>query len=250
MSIFSGRLDQWAEEEEVILWFILFTETFGVYESVLTFEDQTKSGIDCKPHYHFVIRTSKPYSHDRIRRWMSKLPDLTGTKSSLKSVPDKELDKAYKYILKQVQRHQYIPFYDMDEDKLIALIEDSRDYNDNKVKVNKWKDHMQLICQEIKEKYKDKYPDRREILEAVGEYIYKYNEKQQGVKLTYPVNLRSTIHYIESEILDQKEFMVRFLLDNDNLIYEHDIKNFCRDTKITKIRTAKLSSYFEDSDEE
>lgn len=242
MKIYSGRMDMWTSEEtEIIDFFYLLLSEFDCESGVLTFEDRTKTGLHCKPHYHFIFKAPSNISHDRIRRFMSRNPELKGSRSSLKETDDYKLGLIY--ILKQYPIQKYVPFSDLTEDELSEYIKLSAEYN-GKLKLNKWKDVLELIVENllIQSSNQVQYITRLQIMELMAETSFKYD-------VNMPVNLRTSITYVERKVLPIKEFMRRFVLDNNHIIYEHDIKENASDTKIMKYYTGRLSKYFEDNDD-
>lgn len=254
MAIFSGRLDQWDTEEELLSFFLCFIEHFQCTHIILAFEDRTKTGIPTKPHYHFLFKCDA--THDTLRRYISKEPNLKGSNSSIKAVQD--YDKAACYTLKQFPIQEYIPFYDFglseeaDLKRLIEYIDKSAQYQDE-ITLNTWKDHMVVIIENIKIKYTKHFPSRLDLFNTIYEYIFDWNQKEGTKHINIPTNIKKDISYIESQVLPKKEFMCRMLLDNQHLIYDHEIKEraFENDkvTQITKITTANKAMYFMDTDD-
>lgn len=255
MPIFSGRLDQWDSEEELLTFFICFIEQYECTDIILAFEDKTKTGLPCKPHYHFLFKCKS--THDTLRRYISKEPNLKGSNSSIKTTDD--YDKAACYTLKQFPDQQYVPLYDFggsdDEDlqRLIQYIDKSIHYQES-ITLNTWKEHIKVIIELIQKKYTKYFPSRLDIFNDIYEYVYDWNQKEKVKHVSPPMNIKKDIAYIESQILPKKEFMARMLLDHQHLIYDHDIKERAYEhnnvTQITKITTAHQSKYFEDSDDD
>lgn len=255
MPIFSGRLDQWDSEEELLSFFICFIEHFQCTDIILAFEDKTKTELPTKPHYHFLFKCNS--THDTLRRYISKEPNLKGPYASIKQTQD--YDKAACYTLKQFPIQQYVPFYDFggtdeeDLQKLIQYIDKSAQYQEE-ITLNTWKDHIGVIVDIIKTKYTKYFPSRLDLLNEIYEYIYDWNQKEAVKHINTPANIKKDITYIESQILPKKEFMCRMLLDNQHIIYDHDIKERAYEhnnvTQITKIITAHQSKYFDDSDDD
>lgn len=255
MTIFSGRLDQWDSEEELLCFFLCFIEHFQCTDIILAFEDLTKTGLPCKPHYHFLFKCNT--THDTLRRHLSKEPNLKGPLSSIKETTN--YTKAAIYTLKQANHQQYVPFYDFggtdeeDEQRLLRYLEESANYQEE-ITLNTWKDHVAVIIDLIKIKYTKQFPSRLDLLNDIYEYIYDWNQKESIKHINTPTNIKKDITYIESQVLPKKEFMQRMLLDNQHIIYDHDIKERAYEhnkvTQITKITTAHQSKYFEDSEDD
>lgn len=255
MTVFSGRFDMYDTEEECLTWFLCFIEQFNCTDIILAFEDKTKTSIPCKPHYHFLFRCDA--THDTLRRNMSKNKHLKGNFSSIKETDN--YDKAACYTLKQFPIQEYVPFYDFgktyerDLYLLVQYIDQSAQYQE-KLTLNTWKDHMGVIIENIKNKYTKQFPSRLDLFNLIYEYIFDWNQNKEAKHINTPTNIKKDISYIESQVLPKKEFMCRMLLDNQHLIYDHEIKERAYEmdnlTQITKIRTAHKAIHFIDSDEE
>lgn len=249
MQTYSGRFDQYADEQDMIDFFYDLLIKFDCEDALMTFEDKTKAGLPCKPHYHFVFKSPET-SREKIRKYISKNPELKGTCSSLKVCDN--YDKALCYILKQYHIHQYIPFSDYDSDELQDFITISQNYNKDLVVFNSFKDHVDYLIETIHKEYADKIPSRLDLVQSLGEYVYNWNSDTKNKPINLPTNIKQTIVYMETRILPKKEFMTRYLIDNTNLIYDHDMKDYFRkkDTQYRIIHTTQDSKYFEDSDNE
>lgn len=255
MNIFSGRFDMYDSEEECLCWFLCYIEKFKCRDIILAFEDKTKSSIPCKPHYHFLFKSEA--THDTLRRNMSKNKHLKGNFSSIKQIDDYK--KAACYTLKQFPIQEYVPFYDFgktyerDLKILVEYIDQSAQYQE-KLNLNTWKDHMAVIIDNIKIKYTKFCPSRLDLFNTIYEYIFDWNQNKEAKHINTPTNIKKDISYIESQVLPKKEFMCRMLLDNQHLIYDHEIKERAYEmdnmTQITKITTARNSTFFVDTDSE
>ena len=204
--IYTGRVDMFHEEEYYIDFIVALSLRFESEFTFMVFEDQTKAGLDCKPHYHFMIVSTE--SHDNIKRWMKKHDPagMSKTNAALKQTTD--FDKAIVYMLKQYHRHQYVPFSDFDEEELEYYINLSKNYNDE-LKLNTWSDHQKQIAENIK---KLKINDRYRYIEYIYEYIFDWNAKEttkENQEIKVPNDMRSTILYIESKTLSRDEFVHR-----------------------------------------
>lgn len=238
MTIYSGRLDQYDTEETILLFFIYILDYLNCTNAVLTFEDQTKAGLPCKPHYHFIFETD--YERDYIRRFISENPNWKGTSSSLKVCDD--YNKAMIYILKQYPKHFYIPFSDLDEEKLSYYIQLSKDYND-KIKLNNWSEHIDhfIIISEFKENV-----DRAVILNRLLGYVYDWNKEENNKRIDMPASLKKTLNFIEEKVCTRKEFIERQMSDNGIFIYNEELNEGRR--KRYKVHKPHLKEYFNGSD--
>lgn len=235
MPIYSGRLDQFDTEESVISTFLFIIDFINATNAVLTFEDETKAGLPCKPHYHFIFESD--HTHDYIRRFISEHPELKGSNSSLKHCED--YTKGMIYILKQYPKQQYIPFSDLDEEQLDYYIQLSKQYNDQ-LKLNNWKEHIDYFMEISKFKENTK---RELILKQLLGYIYDWNRNETNKRIDMPTNLKKTLTYIEEKICSRSEFIDRIMADNNMFLYAEEMY----DMKMEKIRQNKpqaLAQYF------
>lgn len=240
MTVYSGRLDQFDTEESVLFLFTYILDFLNCTNAVLTFEDQTKAGLPCKPHYHFIFESE--YERDYIRRFISEIPHWKGSNSSLKVCDDYQ--KGMIYILKQYSKQQYIPFSDLEEDKLNYYIELSKDYN-NKIKLNNWSEHIDHFI--TISKFKEN-ADRAVILKTLLGYIYDWNKDEANKRIDMPVSLKKTLNYIEEKVCSRREFIDRQMSDNGLYIYNEELNEGRRN----RLMRAKphLRTHFIDSDEE
>ena len=239
MTVFTGRLDQYDDEIEMVSWFWSMLEQFDADDALLVFEDQTKTGLPCKPHYHFIMKTNS--NHDTIRRWMSLNLELKGTNSSLKST--EEYDKAMYYILKQYPIQKYIPFSDLDQDQLNYWIKLSSQHN-QQIKLNTWPDHLEEIVKGLKEKFPYN-PERYDIYLFIIKYVINWNRDPEKRRIEKPTNMNKTIQYIESYVLSEDEQINRFMMDNQQQCYVGQIFENQRNNNKTY---SKTYAYYGDSD--
>lgn len=216
ITIFTGRFDQYCAEEDFIIWFEEMLQHFDCTDSILVFEDETKTGIKCKPHYHFLIKTEA--LHDNIRRYISKNIDLKGAHSSLKSIDDDNFELAMIYILKQYKTQQYIPFSDYTEEELNEYIKISATYQ-TKIKLNSWPDHLEEITKQI-----NLLPDHDTICrEHIYNFIFKYtllwNKDDTKERIDLPCNMKKVINYIESRVLHEITWLQRSMQDAERHIH-------------------------------
>lgn len=231
---FSGRLDQHYDEEWYIDFIMNFKNEFDFEDTVMTFEDRTKAGLQCKPHFHFVVKfdtkpilsnpnwelddeipaykcTRKEPKHDTIRRWMSAYDkELTKTFSSLKKTDD--YDKALVYMLKNYHVYKYVPFSDLDEDELNRYIEMSANYQDT-LEINTTAEHLEEITKQLRQQTNFK---RTFMGKFIINYILDWNEKHEkkSQKIKRPKDIKLWIKQIEFDILDVEENMSREYNDN------------------------------------
>lgn len=263
INCYSGRFDQYDDELVMIHFFTILLEQFDCDNAMLTFEDRTKAGLPCKPHYHFVFQSPEP-SREKIRKFISKNPELKGTFSSLKVIELEEYSRAICYILKQYPIQQYVPYTEYGPVQMDEFIKISQAYNE-KLVLNSFKEHIDYFILLTMDKYDIKpplikwgntEPDRKQIFEDLYRYVYKWNNNSENKNkpIILPSNIKPTIVFIESKILCEDTFIERAFLDNSSLIYEHHIKessyNYKTNTTITKISGFMPDSFYEKSEEE
>lgn len=209
----SGRIDMVLEEEEMIWFFIEMQTYFDMEEFVFTFEDKTKKGLPCKPHYHFFGK----FSHQRntVAKWLSL--QGKGYYSTQEVKPDKT-SLALLYILKQ---HEVV-FTDYDPDHIELLIEESRQYNKSLMITGGFREHFtDAIMKELSE---EEITERDSIIYRIIDYVKEWNmqHKDQPLFLPPPQQMLAYVQYYES--LYVKSSSHRILLDYQYVIGSDNFK--------------------------
>lgn len=241
MTVYSGRLDQYDTEETVLFDLIDFFFHIDATDVVVTFEDRTKAGLPCKPHYHFVFNCD--IKHDPLRRIMSLNENWKGTLSSLKSTDN--YDKAMIYILKQYHIQQYVPFSDLDQDNLDHYIELSKRYNET-LKINSWQEHVDYFL--LSHNFKQD-TSREKLISCLLGYVYDWNHNEENKRIDMPTNLKKTLNYIEEKVCSRKEFINRLSMDNGLYIYNEEIYDNRKKNKAKHQMVLEANpNYFDDSE--
>lgn len=161
----SGRIDMVLEDEDMLEFFVEFQTYFDINDFVFVFEDKTKTGLLCKPHYHFIGTFT--HKRDTVAKWLGS--HGKGYFSTHEVKDDEEDKKAQLYILKQMD----VVFTDMDEQQLAILMEQSKDYNKNLSTLNGFRSHylnrMILLMRE------NKISSRSSILYWIIDYVSEWN---------------------------------------------------------------------------
>lgn len=232
MTIISGHIDMVLEEEEMLEFFIEFQTYFDIEDFMFTFEDKTKKGIACKPHYHFI----GIFTHQRntVAKWLG-----THGKGyySTHEVSDEEKAKAILYILKQ----QQVVFTDYDEKQLVLLLEESLDYNKNLSTKTGFKAHfMENI---IPEMALERIKDRHNMVYYIAYYVQDWNKKHSDYPLMMPTpaQMLSYIQYYSS--LHVKESVHAIVNDYQYIIGYDD--NHKSEQRYTKFDDGKIDDFLD-----
>lgn len=185
MNLISGRIDMVLEEEDMLEFFVEMQTYFDMNDFIFVFEDKTKTGLDCKPHYHFIGNFT--HKRDTVAKWLG---SYGKGYYSTHLVTDDEKQKAYWYILKQ----QDVVFHDLEEYKLKLLLDQSLDYNKNLSTLNGFRAHytnkiMQLMAQE-------KLSSRSSILLYIIDYVTEWNLVNKDRPMFLP-NSNQMLAYIQ-----------------------------------------------------
>lgn len=161
----SGRIDMVLEDEDMLEFFVEMQTYFDMNDFIFVFEDKTKTGLQCKPHYHFIGTFT--HKRDTVAKWLASHGKSYFSTHEIKTTD--EYDKALLYILKQ----QQVVFHDFEEDQLNILMEQSKDYNKNLSTLNGFRSHY--LNKMIELMRENKISSRSSILYWIIDYVSEWN---------------------------------------------------------------------------
>ncbi len=176
----SFRLDKVGDDQHMKT---IFQNLETAYKSdylLVCYENKTKAGIECKEHYHGLIKSPKfihkPESdRDKLKKYFKEVgfEKTLAHVQIVKTDDAKELLKAYTYTAKQ----QQIFYTNLDIERTTKILQTAKDYQEEQKPKNNWFEHQQEIFKTFKEYY-DKYKKitRNYMLTEIFYYIYNWNQ--------------------------------------------------------------------------
>jgi len=219
-------------EDEMLEFFIEFQSYFDIEDFIFTFEDKTKKGITCKPHYHFIAT----FTHQRntVAKWLG-----THGKGyySTHEVSESEQQKAVLYILKQ----QEVVFTDYESSQLDLLLQQSLEYNMNLSTKTGFKAHyMENIIPQMAQ---EEISDRHDMVYYIAYYVQDWNRKHSDFPLMMPTpaQMLSYIQYYSS--LHVKDSVHTIVNDYQYIIGYDD--NHKTEKRYTRFDTGKCDNFLD-----
>lgn len=226
--MFSFRVDKVGDAQQMNTLFSLFNDKFLCESYMICYEEKTKAGIPCKPHYHGIGKyttTIKVESQrDKMKKYFSKA-GYDKDKSQVHIIADdKEYNKALVYTLKQ----QNVFMTDFTKEEIEDLLEYTKSYQETiRDKLDTWSSHSERIMDEFKQK---KVHYRREMLECIYDYIVAFNKTNPAVPMKRPCDatLKNFMINAELQLLPRKACLERWKLDLFSFLnsYETDKEDY------------------------
>jgi len=218
--MFSFRLDKVGDDQSMKTVFMNLETKYKSDYLLVCFENKTRSGIDCKEHYHGLIKsskfTNKPESdRDNLKKYFKSV-GFPKALAHVQIVGDDATDKlkAYTYTAKQ----QQIFYTNLDIERSNNILQTAKDYNEKQKPKNGWAEHSQEIFKIFKEYY-EKYNNisRHVMLSEIFNYLYNWNQihENDDLFISRPCN-NTVITFMQNSefrLLPQKTAKDRWMED-------------------------------------
>lgn len=220
--MFSFRLDKIGDDQQMKSVFTAFNDNFNCKSFVICYEEKSKVGIECKPHYHGIGSYPTTIKMESQRDKMKKYFGKVGFDHALSHVSIVKDKAEYMTGLLYTCKQQQVFMTSFTDENIQELLKQSRDFQDKiKSKRNCWSDHAEVLQEQFIEK---KITKRLDMMYYIYDYIIDFNKNKPTdpellkvfVECKRPCDntIKNFIINCEMLTLDRQSCLNRWEMDN------------------------------------